>query len=119
MTKKDYVKIAAVFEEALSSVSDDFDGTAVVIRLATDMAVMLQMDNPKFDPFKFLIACGVPGYNPDLNSEYLNPDGAIPADELPQKFPEPRVEIRKGVILGRGKAPTRPPPPVPTRREDA
>jgi hypothetical protein len=30
-----------------------------------------------------------------------------------------KVYVRKGVVLGEGEAPTKPPPRIPTRREDA
>ena len=56
MTRKDYVKIAAIIKDI------DTDNTSQVYRkrlVAEKIAEVLAEDSPRFDRDKFLSACGV------------------------------------------------------------
>lgn len=65
MTRKDYVKIAAVFKDyylTISAGTGDYNDLSKIVfkELAENMATMLKTDNPRFDRDRFLAACGVP-----------------------------------------------------------
>jgi len=60
MTKKDYVKFAAVFKEALEK-AEDVSGTEtqeIVDRIVLECTKIMHYDNPAFRPYQFLEACG-------------------------------------------------------------
>lgn len=62
MTKKDYEKIAAVLRQNQGKYDLGNDNTppyVVLSDLASDLAVMLQFDNDRFNQDKFLEACGL------------------------------------------------------------
>lgn len=57
MTRKDYQAIA----EVISTLADKYqfdDGRYIVSEVASDLAEVLQNDNPRFDRQRFLDACG-------------------------------------------------------------
>jgi hypothetical protein len=57
MTRKDYQAIA----EVISTLADKYqfdDGRYIVSEIASDLAEVLQNDNPRFDRQRFLDACG-------------------------------------------------------------
>ena len=56
MTKKDYIKIAEVIRESRGY---GLDADEVLSNLASDLAVVFQSDNDKFDQDRFLEACGL------------------------------------------------------------
>ena len=64
MTKKDYVRIAAVFRvyntEAACEIPDCV-GCLTMATLAERLADTLADDNPRFNRARFLKACGVEG----------------------------------------------------------
>lgn len=57
MTRKDYIKIAAVFRVA--AVLKGADPDNVWSGLVEDMVTMLYQDNPRFNRAKFYKACGL------------------------------------------------------------
>ena len=64
MTKKDYVKIAAVIKKSLEHYRPYYQHAGVEIpealsNLAQDLAVVFASDNDKFDQDRFLEACGL------------------------------------------------------------
>jgi len=65
MTKKDYIKIAAVLKEANRVAGNCRDHEALqqckaCVKLIThNIAVILEEDNNKFDLHKFMEACGL------------------------------------------------------------
>lgn len=58
MTRKDYVKIAAVLKRHCDVRHVDAAARSAM-DIALDMASMLAADNPNFDRAKFLKACGM------------------------------------------------------------
>ena len=60
MTRKDYVLIADTIKNARKVVIVGEGTTLVsVAHLAHTLATELEIDNPRFDRFRFLVACGV------------------------------------------------------------
>ena len=60
MTRKDYVLLADVINTARKVVIVGEGTTLVsVAHLANTLATELEIDNPRFDRHRFLIACGV------------------------------------------------------------
>jgi hypothetical protein len=57
MTKKDYQKIASIIKDRVGLQRTDW--YTEMFMLASDIARMLQEDNPRFNREKFLITCGV------------------------------------------------------------
>lgn len=57
MTRKDYVKIAALLKKYLSLTVDE--EKALMVWLIDDFAKMMADDNPRFDRQRFLEAAGV------------------------------------------------------------
>ena len=57
MTKKDYVKIAAILNSVFHD--SDNDGERLWARVAVTFADMLAADNPRFDYNRFYKACGM------------------------------------------------------------
>lgn len=58
MTKKDYIKVAAILKSRLQRTTDVM--SSVVIRaIAADLADMFLADNDRFDRQRFLTACGL------------------------------------------------------------
>lgn len=57
MTKIDYELIEGVFAR-YSSDSIDSNDSKIIYNLAIRLADALQDDNPKFDPDRFMAACG-------------------------------------------------------------
>ena len=55
MTRKDYEKVAKIIAE------ENFLGKAAKLGMARKFAAMFLQDNPKFDEYRFLQACGVVG----------------------------------------------------------
>ncbi len=58
MTKKHFVKIAAILREHMDSAPDVYEADRVK-RIAQDLSAEFRQINPNFDPVKFLKACGV------------------------------------------------------------
>lgn len=63
MTKKDYIKIAAVFTD-YQAMAENMPANGgwretASTELANRLANMLAQDNPRFDRARFLTACGV------------------------------------------------------------
>lgn len=66
MTKKDYVKIADVLRERLSvNPAHSKEGSGWYRKgielVAGDLAIVLTLDNPRFDRARFYKACGLEG----------------------------------------------------------
>lgn len=64
MTRKDYVKVAAVLADAATRETrddrpDDPGRAPIVAELAHDLAELMAADNPRFDRARFLAAAGV------------------------------------------------------------
>jgi hypothetical protein len=60
MTRKDYVLLADVINTARKVVIVGEGTTLVsVAHLANTLATELEIDNPRFDRHRFLVACGV------------------------------------------------------------
>lgn len=57
MTKKDYELIAEVFAHHRKSYGGRTD--SVTVELINDLADALKDDNPLFDRYKFMVACGL------------------------------------------------------------
>jgi hypothetical protein len=55
MTRKDYVLIAQTLAQFTGDSGDVIDRDAIAQKLADALAT----DNPRFDRFRFLVACGV------------------------------------------------------------
>lgn len=58
MTKKHYIKIAAVFKRAKELENNDEDAVQVLHDLAYDLCTFFKEDNPNFDRERFMTACG-------------------------------------------------------------
>jgi hypothetical protein len=63
MTRGDYQKIAAVLKAcgARFERSGDHGATGALYVVTSELAAMLQADNPRFNPAKFAAACGMEG----------------------------------------------------------
>ena len=62
MTRKDYVRIAeAIFEVrfAIAQHGGNMDAVSGVRATAEAIADVLQADNPRFNRWRFLLACGL------------------------------------------------------------
>lgn len=59
MTKKDYIKLAAVINKNYTILTKP-DNKFTVWLIAKDLCRELQQDNPLFDYNKFMKACGMP-----------------------------------------------------------
>lgn len=62
MTKKDYIKIAAQFANAIEIIKEnkiEVNSLEIITALVKDFATMLQKDNERFDTDRFLTACGI------------------------------------------------------------
>jgi len=57
MTRKDYRKIAEEIRNMYKL--QDYAGSYIIKTLASNMAVMLKKDNPRFDKNKFIEACEI------------------------------------------------------------
>ena len=58
MSKKDYVKFAAIFKDALESGEDQEHTEAVLDRVIFEFTKVFHYDNAAFRPYQFLEACG-------------------------------------------------------------
>jgi hypothetical protein len=59
MTRKDYVMIAETIKTARKVEGDTGTILVSVAHLANTLATELEIDNPRFDRARFLVACGV------------------------------------------------------------
>lgn len=59
MTKKDYIKIAAVLKDMINETGPRADPHATLAICCTELAKVFAADNPRFDRTRFLNACGV------------------------------------------------------------
>lgn len=58
-TKKHYVAIAKIFADEIKLTTRMDDTYAVLASVAGQLATVLKEENPRFDWYKFLEACGV------------------------------------------------------------
>lgn len=58
MTKKDYILLAKVFAEFSPDRLVDYEANIAIGDLLRVLATRLEIDNPRFDRQRFLIACG-------------------------------------------------------------
>jgi hypothetical protein len=56
MTRKDYVMLAAAIRESIHA---NPETQGAVADVATRIALKLELDNPRFDLYRFLTACGL------------------------------------------------------------
>jgi len=78
MTKKNYQEFASMIKHRLAHAGTEdpaehymqsYQSVAIceIIAIANEMAVVFQIDNPRFDKIKFLTACGViSGYQQNI-----------------------------------------------------
>jgi hypothetical protein len=59
MTRKNYNTIAAAIKAEITGVVPKQDAVDTIVNLAHRLAALMADDNPRFDPERFLNACGV------------------------------------------------------------
>lgn len=69
MTRKDYVKIAAILKFHRENAPAKANTSALLNRIASDFADVLATDNPRFDYARFLSAAGYSQGERDLTPE--------------------------------------------------
>lgn len=59
MTRKDYVLIANTLSDLMADFNNGGDDSVSLSLVCKELARNLAKENPNFDSFRFLIACGV------------------------------------------------------------
>ena len=66
MTKKDYVLIARAIKNARERLEESTgelaSGHTMASFVAAELCDELRRENPRFDPYRFIMACGVDAY---------------------------------------------------------
>ena len=59
MTRKDYVLIADTLADLMADFNNGGDDSVSLSLVCKELARNIKKENPNFDSFRFLIACGV------------------------------------------------------------